>query len=450
MVVKTAAHPVHTARPTLPPALASRAAALEILASVLDRARPLDEAIETALGKGGLESRDRAFARLLATTVIRRLGQIDDALGRLVDSKLPLRPASMMNLLRLGGAQLLFLETPPHAAVGTSVDLAAAVGLGRGKGLANAVLRRLSREGSAILLEQDAARLNTPDWLWRRWVDAYGEPTTRAIAAQHLAEPPLDISFKPGVDAAALCALLEARLLPTGTARRQVGGRIEELPGFADGIWWVQDAAAALPARLFGDLAGKTVFDFCAAPGGKTAQLAAAGAVVTAIDRSAQRLQLVARNLERLKLTATLVAADGLAWKPAGGQLADAILLDAPCTATGTARRHPDIPRAKTPRDLTQLTRLQSELLDCAVRLLRPGGMLVYSTCSLEPEEGEIQIARLLQRSATLQRIPVQPSEIGGLANLIDGNGDVRTTPAHLSEGGGLDGFFAARIIRKG
>jgi 16S rRNA (cytosine967-C5)-methyltransferase len=359
MVVKVTAHAARSHRSSPSPAIASRAAALDILGAVLDRARPLDEAIEQALGDGALESRDRAFARLIATTVMRRLGQIDDALARLIDSKLPLRPAAMMNLLRLGAAQLLFLDTPPHAAVGTAVDLADVVGLGRGKGLANAVLRRLSREGPAILADQDAARLNTPDWLWRRWVDRHGEATVRAIAQAHMAEPPLDITMKPGTDTDALCAGLGARMLPTGTARRPVGGRIEDLPGFEDGSWWIQDAAAALPVRLFGDLNGRIVYDLCAAPGGKTAQLAAAGAIVTAIDRSAQRLDLVARNLRRLSLNATLVAADALA------------------------------------------------------------------------------------------RLPVDASEVGELSELIDRNGDVRTLPSHLADDGGLDGFFASRIVRK-
>jgi 16S rRNA (cytosine967-C5)-methyltransferase len=447
MVVKAGAAP--KAQPFISPALASRRAALEILALALDRNRPLDEAIESVLGQDAMESRDRAFARLLAATVMRRLGQIDDALGRLLASKAPLRPQAMMNLLRVGAAQLLFLETPPHAAVATAVDVAETIGLARGKGLVNAVLRRLSREGPAILADQDAARLNTPGWLWDRWTRNYGDAATRAIVARHMAEPPLDITLRPGVDAAALCALLDAQLLPTGTARRTVGGRIEDLPGFDDGTWWVQDAAAALPARLLCDVSGRVVFDLCAAPGGKTAQLAAAGAIVTAIDRSAQRLEFVARNLRRLKLTSTLVAADGLAWKPAGGQLADAILLDAPCTATGTARRHPDIPRAKTLQDIAQLVRLQSELLDCAARLVRPGGLLVYCTCSLEPEEGETQVAALLARNASLVRAPIHPSEVGGLEELIDANGDLRTLPSHLSDSGGLDGFFASRLMRK-
>jgi 16S rRNA (cytosine967-C5)-methyltransferase len=449
VVVKQALRKSTKSRGPLPAALASRNAALDILALVLDRNRPLDDAVDAALGRGEMDPRDRGFARLLATTTIRRLGQIDNALSRLIETKLPLKPEALMNLLRLGAAQLMFLETPPHAAVATAVDLAQAVGLGRGKGMANAVLRRLSREGAAILTDQDTVRLNIPDWLRRRWVHAYGEDMVAAMAAQHLTEPPLDLTLKPGEDATAWAGTLEATILPTGTLRRAVGGRIESLPGFADGKWWVQDVAATLPVLLFGDVQGKTVFDLCAAPGGKTMQLAAAGATVTAIDRSAARLEIVRKNLERLQLTATLTTADALAWKPADGALADGILLDAPCTATGTTRRHPDIPLTKTPQDLIQLIRLQGELLERATRLVRPGGTLVYCTCSLEPEEGEQQIARLLSTHPEMARRPVEPGEIGGLNEAITKDGDVRTLPCHWGEQGGMDGFFAARLVRK-
>ena len=437
------------AQGALSPALASRNAALDILALVLDRNRPLDEAIDAAMGRSDMDPRDRAFARLLVTTTIRRLGQIDNALGRLISAKLPLRPEALMNLMRLGAAQLMFLETPPHAAVATAVDLAQAIGLGRGKGMANAVLRRLSRESSEIVASQDKDRLNIADWLWKRWVLAYGEDRTRAIVAQHLEEPPLDLTPKPGEDLASWSDKLEATPLPTGTLRRAVGGRIEALPGFAEGSWWLQDAAAALPVTLFGDVAGKVIYDLCAAPGGKTAQLAAAGAVVTAIDRSAARLGIVEKNLERLGLSANLLAAAALAWKPAGSGLADGVLLDAPCTATGTIRRHPDIPLTKTPQDILQLTRLQADLLARAARLVRPGGTLIYCTCSLEPEEGEQQIARFLKDHPEMTRHPVHPAEIGGLAEAITADGDVRTLPCHWADRGGMDGFFAARLIRR-
>ncbi len=432
----------------LPPALASRNAALDILALVLDRDRPLDDAVDATLGKTDMEPRDRAFARLMATTTIRRLGQIDNALGRLTDAKLPLKPEALMNLLRLGAAQLMFLDTPPHAAVATAVDLAQAVGLGRGKGMANAVLRRLDRERAEIIESQDAAKLNIPDWLRRRWVHSYGEEAARAIVAQQLKEPPLDLTVKQGEDTEAWARTLDAVALPTGTLRRAVGGRIEGLAGFAEGAWWVQDAAAALPVMLFGDVKGKIVFDLCAAPGGKAAQLAAAGATVTAIDRSAARLAIVAKNLERLKLNASLVAADAQAWKPAGNMLADCVLLDAPCTATGTVRRHPDIPLSKTPQDIMQLAALQAELLKRAAMLVKPGGTLIYCTCSLEPEEGEMQIARFLGAHPAMIRKPIEPHEIGGLAEAITPDGDLRTLPCHWADRGGMDGFFAARLVR--
>ena len=211
VVVKQALRKPANSHGPLPPALASRNAALDILSLVLDRNRPLDEAVDAALTRGEMDPRDRAFARLLATTTIRRLGQVDNALGRLIEAKLPLRPEALMNLLRLGAAQLMFLETPPHAAVATAVDLAQAVGLGRGKGMANAVLRRLSREGATILGDQDVVRLNIPDWLRRRWVHAYGEDTVAAMAAQHLAEPPLDLTLRPGEDAAAWAEALDRK-----------------------------------------------------------------------------------------------------------------------------------------------------------------------------------------------------------------------------------------------
>ncbi len=430
------------------PAIASRRAAVEILDAVLERGKSLDDAVDNALGRSGLESRDRAFARTLSAVTIRRLGQIDPIIGALTESARPLRPSNLMQVLRLGAAQILFLETPHHAAVDTAVDLADALGLGRGKGMVNAVLRRLTREGADLLAAQDARRLNTPEWLWRRWSEAYGEDATRAIAGQHLEEPPLDLTLKAPDTAAHWVAALEAQILPNGSLRRPVGGRIEEMPGFAEGAWWVQDLAASLPVRLFGPLAGKTVLDLCAAPGGKTAQLAAAGAIVTAVDRSAPRLEIIRGNLRRLGLEATLIAADALAWAPPADLAIDAILLDAPCTATGTIRRHPDIALAKSPQDLVQLAPLQAELLARAGGWLKPGGMLVYCTCSLEPEEGERRIGQFLADRPDFARKPIEPAELPGLEGLINRRGDLRSLPCYLADRGGMDGFFASRLVR--
>jgi 16S rRNA (cytosine967-C5)-methyltransferase len=425
-------------------ALSARAAALDVVTEVLRRKRPLDEALEGNRDLSRLDDRDRGFARLLAATTLRRLGQIDDVLGRFLERPLPYKAAAAHDILRLGTAQLLFLGTPAHAAVATAVELAKDRNLTAHKNLVNAVLRRVDREGRAIGDAQDAARLNLPEWMWRSWCAAYGEVTVRAIAAAHLLEPPLDVSVKG--DPAAWAERLGAELLPTGSLRRAGGGAVPELEGYGEGAWWIQDAAAALPVRLLGDMAGSHVVDLCAAPGGKTCQLAAAGAAVTAVDRSDKRLQRVRANLDRLGLHAELVAADAAAWQPE--RQPDAVLLDAPCSATGTLRRHPDIAWLKGEADVLKLAEVQFMLLRSAARMLRPRGILVYCVCSLQPEEGPAVIARALAEGLPLRRVPVRAEEVGGLAELLTGDGDVRTLPSHLAERGGMDGFYACRLER--
>jgi 16S rRNA (cytosine967-C5)-methyltransferase len=392
-----------------------------------------------------LSTRDRAFARLLVATALRRLGQIDALIDRCLNIPLAPRAAVVQDILRLGIAQLLFLRTPAHAAVATSVDLAQIRGFLSHKGLVNAVLRRLSVEGEELAAAQDAARLNTPDWLWQSWTKSYGEATARAIAAAHLKEAPLDLTLRG--DADGWCGKLEATLLPTGTLRRAPGGSIAALPGYAEGAWWVQDAAAALPARLFGDVAGREVVDLCAAPGGKTAQLAAAGALVTAVDRSPRRLERLVANLDRLGLPIAAVAADALTWRP--DRPIDAVLLDAPCTTTGAIRRHPDVPHLKLPEDVARLSVVQDNLLRAAIDILRPGGILVYCTCSLEPAEGPQRIEALFGAGAPVERRPITADEIGVEPEWITATGDLRTLPCHLPEYNGLDGFFSARLVKQ-
>jgi len=423
----------------------ARSAALDLIGAVLRQRHPLDEAIEDHAGMGELPARDRAFARLLVATVLRRLGQIDAMIAHCLEKPLPARAAATQDLLRMGLAQLLFLRTPPHAAVATTVDLAEARGFLSYKGLVNAVLRRLSQEGATLMAEQDEARLNVPQWLWRNWTEAYGEPTTRAIALAHLHEAPLDITVR--ADPELWRERLDAILLPTGTLRRQGGGAIANLPGYHDAAWWVQDAAAALPAKLLGNVAGETVIDLCAAPGGKTAQLVAAGAHVIALDRSPRRVERLNSNLTRLRLHAETHVADAIQWRP--HQPVRFVLLDAPCTATGAIRRHPDVPHLKTPDDVTRLAGVQERLLAAAVDMLAPGGMLVYCTCSLEQQEGKMQIERLLAQGAPVKRVPVDAAEIGGLRECISADGDLRTLPCHLGDKDGLDGFFGARLMRK-
>ena len=425
-------------------ALAARGIALDLLREVLRKSVPLDDALEAHPGLAELEPRDRAFVRMLVATVLRRLGQIDALIEQSL-SKPGLPKAAVQDVLRLGVAQLLFLGTPAHAAVDTSVELVAERQGPPYKGLVNAVLRRLNTEGPALATAQDAGRLNTPDWLWLSWRQAYGTARARGIVDAHLREAPLDITAK--ADPAGWVGPLEARLLPTGTLRREAGGAVTELPGFAEGAWWVQDMAAALPATLFGDLRGRLAYDLCAAPGGKTAQLAARGARVVALDRSAKRLERVGQNLARLGLEATRITADAAGWTPE--EPADAVLLDAPCTATGAIRRHPDVQRLKSAEDVAKLARAQSRLLAHAVDLTAPGGTLVYCTCSIQPEEGEEQIERLLAKDDRVERRPIDPAELGGLAELVNERGEVRSLPGMLRALGGIDGFFVARLGRK-
>ena len=424
----------------------ARDVALELIGAVLRRKRPLDDAIEESAVMHQLSGRDRAFARLLVATVLRRLGQIDALIAQCLN--IPLAPRAMLvqDILRLGVAQLLFLRTPPHAAVATSVDLAQSRGFGSHKGLVNAVLRRLSIEGPERIETQDAPRLNTPDWLWQSWSRAYGEPTARAIATAHLKEAPLDLSLRN--DAETWRAALEGVLLPTGTLRRAAGGALATLPGYAEGAWWVQDAAAALPARLFGDVADRDVIDLCAAPGGKTAQLATAGARVTAVDRSPRRLERLAANVKRLDLAVEAVGADALTWRPP--RPAEAVLLDAPCSTTGAIRRHPDVPHLKSPEDVARLSMVQENLLLAAIDMLRPGGTLVYCTCSLEAAEGPERIESLLQSGAPVVRIGIEPDEIGAESEWITPEGDLRTLPCHFHAYDGIDGFYCARLVKLG
>ncbi len=422
--------------------LPSRQVALDLLVAVLEGGQPLSGALEGLGSFATLAERDRAFVRHLVSTALRRLGQINAVIAACIDRPPRGRARAILPLLQLGICQLLFLKTPAHAAVDTTVRLARQRGLASYAALVNAVLRRVDRNGSELLAQQDAARLNTPDWLWESWSRAYGEATCRDVAAAHLAEPPLDLSVK--ADVGQWATQLGGQLLPTGTIRLANRGAIPALPGFAAGAWWVQDAAAALPAGLLGAVGGRNLIDLCAAPGGKTAQLAAAGAVVTAVERDTLRLARLADNLRRLSLTASLIAADVEFWRPVVP--ADAVLLDAPCTATGTIRRHPDILWARRPGDVGRLTPIQDRLLHAAAKMVVPGGRLIYAVCSLQPEEGPERIAAFLASGAPFRREPIGAFEVGGLGMLVDAAGDLRSLPCHLADVGGMDGFYACRL----
>ena len=435
-----------------PPGLAVRRIAADIVDGVLRRHRPLDEQLEGAgvhPGLAGLPDRDRALVRALVAVALRRLGSLRNLLAQLLEHGLPKDAPRVETALLIGAAQILFLDVPDHAAVDLAVRLVRADRNGvHFTGLVNAVLRRLAREGAVRLAELDAATLDTPRWLMERWVAAYGEPAARAIAAANASEPALDLTVKG--DPASWAERLGGWLLPTGSVRLIAHGSVASLPGFAEGAWWVQDAAAALPVRLFGDVGGLRVADLCAAPGGKAAQLAAAGAQVTAVDRSPARLGRLEENLKRLSLTAELVCADATDWNAVPF---DAVLVDAPCSSTGTIRRHPDVPWLKQPADLEKLAGLQRRLIEHAAALTKPGGTIVYCICSLEPEEGEAIVNELLAYGSRLRRAPVHAGEVFGRSEFVTEEGDLRTLPCHLPDPdprrAGLDGFYAARLVKR-
>lgn len=419
-----------------------RAAAYALLDSVLGQKRLLDEAMDRTPSFAELPDRDRGLAALITRTTLRHLGEIDAVMAAYLDKPLGKRGRGVINIVRIGLTQLLFLDMAEHAAVNTAVDLCKGGSLAPYRKLTNAILRRAQREGRAFLETLDAAKLNTSPWLWDSWVKAYGEDTARSIAAQHISEPPIDLTCKDNPSDWA--EQLDADLMPTGTLRLRNKASVVSLPGFEDGAWWVQDAAAALPARLLGDVKDTDVIDLCAAPGGKTMELAAAGARVVAVDRSEKRLKRVQQNLERTQLTAKIITADAETWRP--DHLADAVLLDAPCSATGTARRHPDVLHLKTQEDVIKLANLQSRLLKASVAMVRPGGLIVFCTCSLQPEEGVEQIEALLASGAPVVLDPIKPSEAGTLTSIVTEEGYLRTLPSHMGEQGGMDGFFAARL----
>ena len=437
-----------------PAAPSARMVALELLARVLEQKRPLEEAFERLPDLGKLENRDRQFVRALTAATLRHLARIDRILALCLERPLPERARAVRNVLRLGAAQLLILGTPAHAAVDSMVALTAGLGGAAGyKGLVNAVLRRIAGEGAQFLAMVPPGAASLPDWLWESWSKAYGAEPAARIAAALLNEPPLDFSVKHAAESAQWAEKLHAKVMPGGTLRRAAHDperpqHLGAAPGYAEGAWWVQDFAASLPVKLLGDVSGQRVLDLCAAPGGKTAQLVAAGATVTALDRSEDRLNRLKINLERLGLSATCEAADAAMWD--SEKDFDVVLLDAPCSSTGTLRRHPDVAWIKDPRDISKLGAAQDRLLDAAVRLARPGGTLLYCVCSLQPEEGPERIAAALKRHAGLARAPLQETEVFGLSELLTADGDLRTLPCHLAGEGGMDGFFAARLVKAG
>ncbi|MBK5912270.1 hypothetical protein CCR85_12295 [Rhodothalassium salexigens] len=450
----------NASRPTGPtgPAGADRRAALAILTEVIDRGRPLDAAVDAAFSGAGaaLPVRDRAFARALATAALRHRGGLTRLVGALLDRPPKGRARQMLPLLHLGLAQIFHMNVADHAAVSATVALAPKPY----RGLVNAVLRRAVRDRARLASLLAADGVDLPAWLFARWQKTYGAETAAAMARAMAVEPPLDLTARH--DPAALAQATDGRLLATGSVRLVRPPAVDTLPGFDQGAFWVQDAAAALPVALLGDVAGRRVADLCAAPGGKTLQLAARGARVTAVDRSAERLATVRANLDRCGLDARIVAADLTEWTPDAPF--DAILLDAPCTATGTLRRHPDVAWHRGAADVAKLAALQRRLAARAAGWLAPGGRLVFSTCSLEPEEGPAVARHLIETCDDLAPQPLgdpaaeaarlAPDAPEGLAAALagfaDAEGWLRTRPDQWAEVGGLDGFFAARFVKRG
>ena len=435
--------------PTSGDGLPARDVAVSALFSVLVEKRPFDDVFAKAAAARALAPRDRAFARLIATTVLRNRGSLQAVLRTYLEKPLPEHLGRLEHILLAAAAQLLLLQTPPHAAISLAVDQCRADRNGRRFGnLVNAVLRRLSESGSGRFVSLDNVMLTFPDWLLDRWSRTYGVAEARHIARASLSEPPLDITVKSDPDA--WVSRLSGLALPTGSVRCAHVGRIEELDGYADGAWWIQDAAAALPVTLLGDVSGLSALDLCAAPGGKTAQLAAGGARVVAVDKSAGRLTRLNENLQRLGLSAEVSVADAQSYT--SEMTFDVVLLDAPCTATGTIRRHPDILYLKRPEDVAALAALQAKLLRQAARLVKPGGTLLYCTCSLEPEEGEDQIAAFLAEHGDFRRRPIELGEAVVPLLWRTADGDLRTLPSNfpeLPEGlRGLDGFFASMLVK--
>jgi 16S rRNA (cytosine967-C5)-methyltransferase len=426
------------------PGLAARKAAAKLLAAVVDAKTSADGLTDHEHGHPqyrALDMRDRSLVRAILVTALRFRRTIDNLISARLEKPLPSNATALSHLLHVAAAQILFLDTHAKSDSRTA----------RFSGLVNGVLRSLARGKAEELPAMLADTQDAPEWFRTRLIAAYGADTAKKIIAAHRVEAPVDFTVK--TDAERWAAELGGIVLPTGSVRvARLAAPVAELPGYSEGAWWVQDAAASLPARLFGDIAGLCVADLCAAPGGKTGQLAAAGAHVTAIDSSKNRLARLETNLQRLGLAATTVQADILQFEPE--QIFDAVLLDAPCSSTGTVRRHPDVPWTKSPADIEKLADLQRRMLERAIGYAKPGGRIVFSNCSLDPLEGEALLAAFLEAQPGVAADPILPGEFAGLDQFLDAQGSLRTTPADMPLGdpalSGMDGFFAARLRRLG
>lgn len=424
-----------TARDAQTPGLGARRAALRLLDAVLRRGEPLETALHAAT-QGLADRADKALAHAIAADTLRWLPDLDTLIDSATPQPLP-QDAKARMVLRLALTQLLRLETPPHAAIATALPLVE----GGPRRLVHGVLGHLLREEAHL---PEVPTLPAP--VAERWGEQWGEAMVAAAARALGRRAPIDVTLADPAETAHFDDVLaaDASLLP-GHVRIGHDVSVPGLPGFREGRWWVQDLAASLPARLAGAGAGRTALDLCAAPGGKTMQLAAQGWAVTALDKSAKRLERMAENLARSGLSAATAQGDALQWAPDAP--ADLVLLDAPCSATGIFRRHPDVLWRAGPRQIAETAEVQTALLDRAADWVKPGGRLIYATCSLERAEGEEQIARFLAARPDFTLCPPTPEELpGGLSAAPEGW--LRTQPGLLEDEGGLDGFFIARLAR--
>ena len=451
------------------PGLAARTITTTILTRVIDDGRGLDGLLDTRHGPSEfrkLNDADKSLVRAIATTAFRHRGEIEFAFSKMLDRRLPKNARHLIHTLHGAAAQILFMDVPDSAAVDLAVTaLKEDKRSTRFASLANAILRRMSREKESLFDNQTAdqiAEMNLAPWLHKRIKKSYGRARLPAIARQHMLEPLLDITVKS--DPKIWAGKLGGVHLFGNSIRVSTKGNIENWEGYQEGKWWVQDAAAHLPALLFGDIRDKKAADLCAAPGGKTAQLILAGAHVTALEISQNRLKRLQQNLERLNLKANLINTDIFEWVP--DELFDAILLDAPCSSTGTIRRHPDVQWAKSPQVVDELATLQEKMILTAAHFLKPGGTLLFSNCSIDRVEGEDIFARINKLTTSgLTADPITSQEVFGLNEALTGQGTVRTLPCHLQDISppkellqekeidplrftGMDGFFAARFKR--
>jgi 16S rRNA (cytosine967-C5)-methyltransferase len=433
--------------------LASRLCAQRLLGAVIDTKTPLDGLTDDVHGHPQylvLDARDRSLVRAILSSALRFRGTIEAFLASLIEKPLPENAKSLHHLLHVASSQILFLDVPDHSAVDLAVEAARSDPRNaRFASLVNAVLRRLVREKSPKL-SGFLTVSNLPKWLYDELTSAYGSVKTAQIMEMMLKQAPLDFSVKS--DPSYWAEELGGVAIPHSFTVRvgAIEGSVSQLPRFTEGEWWVQDVAATMPVRCLGDVAGKHVLDVCAAPGGKTALLAHAGAHVTALDVSHSRMKRLKLNMERLKLDVKTHVSSVFDYQPP--QLFDAVLLDAPCSSTGTMRRHPDVAWTKTPQDVAKLADLQFKMMNHAAQFVKSGGVLVFSNCSLLPIEGEDMVTRLLFENDRLRLAPLAPPHFTGFEHLISPQGWLRSTPADLplldKALSGMDGFFAACFVK--